>query len=85
MANCRGKCCYYSERKTLQKYFFSSENIATTKLAEKDITKLVGTNKKGFKRKLKRLQAKQSVATLKDKKVKSADGESNCQRCDKCS
>ena len=65
-------------------YFFSSENIATRKIAEKDITKLVGTNKKGFKRKLKRLQAKQSVATLKDKKVKPTDGKSNSQYCDKC-
>ncbi|KAF6032590.1 hypothetical protein EB796_009191 [Bugula neritina] len=41
------------------------------KLTEKELIKMVGTNKKGFRRKLKRLQAKQNATTLKDKKLKS--------------
>jgi len=58
-----------SETKTVRKM----KNIKSSKLDDKEITSILGTNKKGYKRKLKRLQTKQNTATLKDKKVKSVD------------
>ncbi|XP_067945330.1 active regulator of SIRT1-like [Watersipora subatra] len=43
---------------------------SSKKLTEKEIVQLVGTNKKGYKRKLKRLHTKRNDSTLKGKKVK---------------
>lgn len=41
----------------------------------KNETELVGTNKSGYRRKLNRMQQKTSANTLKNKKVKSTEGE----------
>lgn len=52
--------------------------IAGNNLKGKDLDRVLGTNKKGFRRKLKRMAVKRVHTTLKDKKIKSTEGDWEC-------
>jgi len=60
-------------------YFLDPQNGKKKKprSSEDKIVELVGTQKRGFRRKLDRMRAKQVATTLKAKKIKDTEGEPN--------